>query len=111
MMWLPFSRNISAMPLIIRLSDSVAPLVKIISFGVALISQAICCRDVSTASSPAQPKERLRLRATAAVPAEDCSRSLTPLGAHHVDRVLELVIGSIAVIARFAHLTITRYRP
>src|SRR5258708_5607217 len=49
------------MPLIIRLSDSVAPLVKMISFGVALISEAICWREVSTASSPAQPKEWLRL--------------------------------------------------
>src|SRR5439155_1387613 len=62
-MWLPFSRNISAMPLIIRLSDSVAPLVKMISFGVALISEAICCRAVSTASSPAHPNEWLRLAA------------------------------------------------
>ena len=34
MMWLPFSRYISATPLIARLSDSVAPLVKTISFGV-----------------------------------------------------------------------------
>src|SRR5260370_28493023 len=53
------------MPLIIKLSDSVAPLVKIISFGVALISEAICWREVSTASSPAQPKEWLRLAAVA----------------------------------------------
>src|SRR5882762_5202972 len=35
------------MPLIIRLSDSVAPLVKMISFGVALMSEAICWREVS----------------------------------------------------------------
>ena len=34
MMWLPFSRYISATPLIARLSVSVAPLVKTISFGV-----------------------------------------------------------------------------
>src|SRR2546429_9459392 len=64
-MWLPFSRNISAMPLIIKLSDSVASLVKMISFGVALISEAICWRAVSTASSPAQPNEWLRLAALA----------------------------------------------
>src|SRR5580704_6363607 len=63
MMWLPFSRNISAIALIIRLSDSVAPLVKMISFGVAPISEAICCRALSTASSPAHPKLWLRLAA------------------------------------------------
>ena len=38
MMWLPFSRYISATPLIARLLLSVAPLVKMISFGVAPIS-------------------------------------------------------------------------
>src|SRR5260370_1062142 len=63
MMWLPFSRYISATPLIIRLSDSVAPLVKMISFGVAPISEATCARAFSTASSPAQPNEWLRLAA------------------------------------------------
>ncbi len=63
MMWLPFSRYISATPLIIRLSDSVAPLVKMISLGVALMSEATCARAFSTASSPAQPKEWLRLAA------------------------------------------------
>jgi hypothetical protein len=49
--------------LIIKLSDSVAPLVKMISFAVALIREAICWRAVSTASSPAQPNEWLRLAA------------------------------------------------
>ena len=34
MMWLPFSAYISATPLIARLFDSVAPLVKMISCGV-----------------------------------------------------------------------------
>ena len=63
MMWLPFSRYISATPLIIRLSDSVAPLVKMISFAVAPISEATCWRAFSTASSPAQPNEWLRLAA------------------------------------------------
>ena len=42
MMWLPFSRYISATPLSARLFDSVAPEVKIISFAVAPISFAIC---------------------------------------------------------------------
>ena len=37
MMWLPFSAYISATPLSARLFDSVAPLVKTISFAVAPI--------------------------------------------------------------------------
>jgi len=41
----------------------VAPLVKMISFGVALIRRAICARAFSTASSAVQPKEWLRLAA------------------------------------------------
>ena len=44
MMWLPFSRYISATPLMARLSLSVAPEVKMISFAVAPISLAICSR-------------------------------------------------------------------
>ena len=63
MMWLPFSRYISATPLIARLLDSVAPLVKTISLGVALISRAICARAFSTASSAVQPNAWLRLAA------------------------------------------------
>jgi hypothetical protein len=63
MMWFPFSRYISATPLIARLFDSVAPLVKMISFGLAPIRSATCLRAVSTASSAAQPKAWLRLAA------------------------------------------------
>ena len=61
--WSPFSLYISSTPLIARLSDSVAPLVKTISFGSALISLAICFRALSTASSAAHPKAWLRLAA------------------------------------------------
>jgi hypothetical protein len=39
----------------------VAPLVTMISFGVALISRATCPRAFSTASSAVQPNEWLRL--------------------------------------------------
>jgi hypothetical protein len=49
--------------LIARLSDSVAPLVKTISFGSAWISAAICARAASTAFSASHPKEWLRLAA------------------------------------------------
>ena len=63
MMWLPFSAYISATPLMARLSDSVAPLVKTISLGVAPIRSAICWRAFSTACSASQPKVWLRLAA------------------------------------------------
>ena len=63
MMWLPFSAYISATPLSARLFDSVAPLVKTISFAVAPISSATCLRAFSTASSASQPKLWLRLAA------------------------------------------------
>ncbi len=63
MMWLPFSRYMWAAPLIARLFDSVAPLVKTISFAVAPISAATCLRATSTASSACHPKEWLRLAA------------------------------------------------
>ncbi len=46
-----------------RLSDSVAPLVKMISFARAPISRATCSRPASTASSASQPKPWLRLAA------------------------------------------------
>ena len=62
-MWLPRSAYISATPLRARLSDSVAPLVKTISLGVAPIRSAICLRAFSTACSASQPKEWLRLAA------------------------------------------------
>ena len=39
-----------------RLSDSVAPLVKTISFGDAFIARATCSRAASTAASASQPK-------------------------------------------------------
>src|SRR3990170_6855300 len=61
MMWLPFSRYISATPLMARLSDSVAQEVKMISLGLAWMSAAICSRAVSTAFSASQPKGWLRL--------------------------------------------------
>ena len=67
MMWLPFSRYISATPLIARLFDSVAPLVKMISFGFAPIRSATCLRAVSTASSASQPNAWLRLAGVAEV--------------------------------------------
>jgi len=38
-----------------RLSDSVAPLVKMISFALALIRRAICSRPASAAFSASQP--------------------------------------------------------
>ncbi len=50
MMWLPRSRYISAMPLMARLFDSVAPEVKMISLAVAPMSLAICSRAFSTAA-------------------------------------------------------------
>ena len=61
MMWLPFSAYISATPLSARLFDSVAPLVKTISFAVAPIRLATCLRAFSVASSASQPKLWLRL--------------------------------------------------
>ncbi len=63
MMWFPFSRYISATPLIARLSDSVAPLVNTISFGLAPMRSAICLRAFSTASSASHPNGWLRLAA------------------------------------------------
>src|SRR5688572_13377862 len=61
-MWLPFSRYISATPLMARLIDSVPPEVNTISFGSrAPTSLAICARAVSTPLSASQPKEWLRL--------------------------------------------------
>jgi hypothetical protein len=61
--WLPFSRYISATPLIARLFDSVAPLVKMTSLALAPIRSATCLRAFSTASSASQPNEWLRLAA------------------------------------------------
>src|SRR5205085_8095149 len=61
MMWLPFSRYISATPLMARLSLSVAPEVKMISLVVAPTSLAMRSRAISVASSAAQPNEWLRL--------------------------------------------------
>jgi hypothetical protein len=49
--------------LIARLFDSVAPLVKMISFALAPIRSATCLRAASTASSASQPNEWLRLAA------------------------------------------------
>ena len=43
------------MPLIAKLFASVAPLVKTISSGEALIASAIICRDCLTAASASQP--------------------------------------------------------
>ncbi len=63
MMWSPFSRYIDAAPLIARLSDSVAPLVKTISFALAPMRSATCLRPCSTASSASQPYLWLRLAA------------------------------------------------
>ena len=64
MMWSPFSPvHLAPTPLIARLLDSVAPLVKTISCAVAPISAAICSRAASTASSASQPNEWLRLAA------------------------------------------------
>src|SRR5437867_4445655 len=61
-MWLPFSRYISATPLIARLIDSVPPEVKITSLGSrAPMSFASCSRARSTAFSASQPKEWFRL--------------------------------------------------
>jgi hypothetical protein len=50
MMWLPFSRHASATPLIARLSLSVAPEVKTISAGEALMEAAIWWRAFFTAA-------------------------------------------------------------
>src|SRR5262249_6537059 len=61
-MWLPFSRYISATPLIARLIDSVPPDVKISSLGArAPMIFAICSRARSTAFSASQPNEWFRL--------------------------------------------------
>ncbi len=53
----------SATPLIARLSDSVAPLVKTTSLGFAPMRAASCLRPVSTASSASQPNAWFRLAA------------------------------------------------
>ena len=50
-----FADTLRRRPLIARLSDSVAPLVKTISRGLARIRRAICARAFSTASSAFQP--------------------------------------------------------
>ena len=55
-MWLPRSAYISATPLMARLSDSVAPLVKTISFSEAPMRAATFFRATFTASSASQPK-------------------------------------------------------
>ena len=62
-MWLPFGRRALATPLIARLLDSVAPLVKMISFALAPIRAATCRRAASTASSAFHPKACVRLAA------------------------------------------------
>jgi hypothetical protein len=56
MMWSPRSRIARAAPLIARLFDSVAPLVKTISPAEALSSDAIFARAASTASCASHPK-------------------------------------------------------
>ena len=61
MTWLPFSRYISATPLIARLFASVAPLVKMISLALAPIRSATFLRASSTASSASHPNAWLRL--------------------------------------------------
>ena len=53
--WLPRSRSDCAVPLIARLFDSVAPLVKQISFEPAPMSSATCSRAASTAFCASQP--------------------------------------------------------
>ncbi len=63
MMWLPLGRSALATPLIARLFDSVAPLVKMISFALAPMSAATCRRAASTASSAFQPNACVRLAA------------------------------------------------
>ncbi len=61
-MCVPFSRYISATPLMARLIASVPPEVKTTSFGSrALISRATCSRALSAAASASQPKGWLRL--------------------------------------------------
>src|SRR5947207_3819025 len=61
-MWLPFSRYISATPLMARLMDSVPPDVKTSSFASrAPIRRASCARASSTAASASQPNGWLRL--------------------------------------------------
>ena len=54
-MWLPFFLYISATPLSAMLSDSVAPLVKMISRGSAPMTPASFSRASSTAFSASQP--------------------------------------------------------
>ena len=54
--WPPFSLKSRATPRIARLSDSVAPEVKTISFAEAFIARATCSRAASTAASASQPK-------------------------------------------------------
>ena len=56
-MWRPLSRLARAVPMMAVLSDSVAPEVKVISFGEAFTRAAICSRARSTASPAVQPKE------------------------------------------------------
>ena len=51
--WPPLWRR--ATPRIARLSDSVAPLVKTISFAAAFIARATWSRAASTAASASQP--------------------------------------------------------
>ena len=84
MMWLPFSRYISATPLIARLSDSVAPLVNTISFGFAPMRSAICLRAFSTASSASHPNGWLRLAALPKCSVKYGSIASTTRGSHGV---------------------------
>ena len=61
---LPFAPvHVEPRPLSARLIASVEPDVKTISFALAPISEAICSRDLSTASSAFQPYAWLRLAA------------------------------------------------
>ncbi len=53
--WSPRDRSASTAPLSARLLDSVAPLVKVISPAVALMSAATCARARSVASRASQP--------------------------------------------------------
>src|SRR4051812_41057064 len=98
MMWLPFSRYISATPLIARLSDSVAPLVNTISLALAPMRSATCLRAFSTASSASQPNGWLRLAGCPNFSVKYGSIASTTRGSHGVVDWASMKIGNFSGI-------------
>src|SRR5688500_5341137 len=102
-MWLPFSRYISATPLMARLMDSVPPEVNTISLGSrAPISLAIWARAVSTPLSASQPKEWLRLAGCPNFSVKYGIIASTTLGSTGVVDCASMKIGNFNAIGSFS---------